>query len=93
VKINIVRLHRQISGDKAYAGEQLTQASLDLRDHAAVVRPALRLILEVLEKPVDLGQRLPPHRARQLMRDLLAQDIVVGQPDGADVTRSTRCRD
>jgi len=57
----------------------------DLGDHPALVLPTLRLILEVLEEPLDLGQRRPPHRARQPVRDLLAQDVVGRQPDGVKV--------
>lgn len=59
----------------------------DLGDHTALLVPALRLILEVLDEPLDLGQRRPPCRLRQPVRDLLAQDAVGGQPDGVDIAR------
>jgi hypothetical protein len=68
-------------------GEQLARMPFDLGDHAALLVPGCRLILEVLEEPLDLGQRRPPHGPRQPMRDLLAQDVVGGQPDGVEIAR------
>ena len=80
-----IRVHRQVGDDEAHAGEQLARMPFDLGNHPAWLVPALRLILEVLVEPLDLDLRGVPDRPGQLVRDLLAQDIVGGQPDGVEI--------
>jgi len=82
-----VRLHRQVGDDEADTREQLARMPFDLGDHTARLVPRPCLILEVLEEPFDLGQGWPSHRPCQPMRDLLAQDVVGGQPDGVEILR------
>ena len=60
--------------------------AFDLGDHTALLVPRRRLIVEILEEPLDLGQRRPPHGPRQPMRDLFLEHRVRGQPDGVEVT-------
>ena len=79
-----VWLHLQVGDDEADTREQLARIPFDLGDDAALLVPGRRLILEVLVEAFDLGQRRPPHGARKPMRDLLAQNGVVGQPDGVE---------
>ena len=66
--------------------EQLARMPFDLGDHPAFLVPGRRLILEVLIEALDLGLRGSPDRARQPMRDLLAQDVARRQPDGVEIT-------
>lgn len=56
----------------------------DPGDHTARVVPRRRLIVDVFEELLDLGQRRPPHWPSQPMRDLLAQHVVGGQSDGLE---------
>ena len=79
-----VWLHRQVGDYEADTREQFARVPFDLGDDAAFLVPGRRLILEVLVEALDLGQRRPPDRARQPMRDLLAQDVVRRQPDGLE---------
>lgn len=80
-----VRLNRQDGGDEADMRKQLAWMPLDLGDHPALLIPGRRLIVEILEEPLDLGLRRPPHRPVQPMRDFLAQDIVGRRPDGIEM--------
>jgi len=75
-----VRLHRQVGDDEADFGEQLARMPFDLRYDTAGLVPGRRLILEVLVKAFDRGQRRPPCRSRQSMRDLLLEHCIGGQP-------------
>jgi hypothetical protein len=59
----------------------------DLGDDAALLVPALCLVMEVFEEPFDLGQRRAPDRPGQPVRDLLAKHGIGGQPDGVEVAR------
>lgn len=82
-----VRLHRQVGDDETHTGEQLARMPFNLSDDAALLGLGRCLILEVFEKPLDLGHLRPPDRWRQPVHDLLAQDAVGGQSDGVEIAR------
>jgi hypothetical protein len=69
----------------------------DLGDDTPFLVPRRRLILEIHGEPFDPSHRRQPHRPRQPMRDLLAQDVVGGQPDRMEIAcffqSPIECRD
>jgi hypothetical protein len=87
-----VGFHLQVGDDDTLAGEQFARMPFDLGNHSARDLPGLRLIVEIDEKPLDLGQRGPPHGPRQPMRDLLSQDVAGGQSDGIEIASLFKAR-
>jgi len=84
---NALRLHRQVGDDEANLWEQLAQMPFDLGDDAALLVPALCLVMEVFEEPFDLGQRRTSDRPGKPVHDLLAQDGIGGPADDVEVAR------
>ena len=70
-----------VGDHETYFGEQITGMPLELVDHAALILPAVRLVLEVLADAFDPSLRESPNPTCQPISDLHLQHGTFGQTD------------